>query len=50
MTYKIMTESMQGTIKVENKDIIYNDKTYHGAKFTVTLPFEIQDDQEVENV
>ena len=38
MTYKIITENMDGTIEVKNETYIYNDTTYIGASFIITLP------------
>jgi signal transduction histidine kinase len=48
MTYKIITESMGGTLKAENKEFTYKDKTYFGARFTITLPInEVNEDNNV---
>jgi len=43
MTYKIITESMQGSITIENANITYNNKEYYGAKFVITLPLILED-------
>ncbi|WP_368030457.1 ATP-binding protein [Arcobacter sp. s6] len=37
MTQKILKISMKGTIKVTNKTFIYENKTYKGALFRITL-------------
>ncbi|PLY05252.1 MAG: hypothetical protein C0625_14585 [Arcobacter sp.] len=37
MAYKIITDSMEGDIKVENSIFNYNNKSYKGAKFTIIL-------------
>jgi signal transduction histidine kinase len=48
MTYKIIFESMDGTLKVENKEFTYKDKTYFGARFTIELPInETKEDNNV---
>ena len=41
MTNRIITQSMQGSIKVENTSFVYQDKEYFGAKFTITLPMQL---------
>ncbi|HIP11324.1 MAG TPA: hypothetical protein EYG73_01265 [Arcobacter sp.] len=41
MTYRIITQSMQGTLSVENTNFIHNGKKYFGAKFTITLPIKL---------
>lgn len=38
MTYKIITDNMNGTIEAKNEIYIYGDKEYQGAVFMVTLP------------
>jgi len=38
MTYKIITESMGGLLKVENKSFTFKDTSYYGARFTIELP------------
>lgn len=35
MTEEIITKHLNGEIFVENKEFIYNDKTYYGAQFTI---------------
>ncbi|WP_321314711.1 ATP-binding protein [Halarcobacter sp.] len=42
MSYRIITESMKGNIKVENVEYNFNEKTYIGAMFTISLPFSCQ--------
>ncbi len=37
MTYKIITETMESSIEVENRTFIYNNTTYKGAAFIVNL-------------
>ena len=37
MTHKIIVESMKGQIGVENITFTHNDKSYTGAKFTISL-------------
>jgi PAS domain S-box-containing protein len=38
MTYKFITNVMNGTISVENKKYIHNQKEYNGAYFKITIP------------
>lgn len=38
MTRQIITSSLKGDIKVENSYINYKNQQYFGAKFTITLP------------
>ncbi len=38
MTYKIITESMNGSIYVENLTYSYKNQTLSGAQFTISLP------------
>ncbi|MEA3315520.1 MAG: response regulator [Campylobacterota bacterium] len=38
MTHKLIVEGMSGDIKVINTDFIYEDISYTGAKFIITLP------------
>jgi len=40
MTYKIIVDSMQGDLKVENMRVELNNKTYIGAKFEIILDLE----------
>ena len=40
MTYKIIVDSMQGDLKVENMRVELNNKTYIGAKFEIVLDLE----------
>jgi signal transduction histidine kinase len=49
MTYKIITESMHGTLVGENTDFEYEGKSYHGAKFTIEIPIQLNQNGE-ENV
>jgi signal transduction histidine kinase len=49
MTYKIITESMHGTLVGENTDFEYAGKKYHGAKFTIEIPIQLNQNGE-ENV
>ena len=37
MTYKIIKMSMKGSISVSNKKVIFEDKTYKGANFRISL-------------
>ena len=37
MTYKIIVDSMQGDLKVENMKVEFNNKVYIGAKFEIIL-------------
>ena len=46
MTYKIIAQSMQGTIDVENTHFTHNEKEYFGAKFTITLPMNLEKEEE----
>lgn len=38
ITYNMITEHMHGMLKVKNNRYTYEDTTYEGAMFTVTLP------------
>ena len=38
MTQRIIVEHIGGKISVENKDYKYNNKSYRGAQFIITLP------------
>ncbi|WP_417334685.1 response regulator [Halarcobacter sp.] len=38
ITHTIITKNLKGTIKVENEIFEYEEKSYKGAKFTITLP------------
>ena len=38
MTHEIITKNLNGKIDVENNDIIYQEKTYQGACFTIRIP------------
>ena len=38
MTYKIITENMNGTIDIRNKTFNYNNKEYTGVKVIIKLP------------
>lgn len=38
ITYQIITDNMNGSIKVNNEVYSYNGNKYTGAKFTITLP------------
>jgi len=38
MTYKLITQSMNGTIEASNTNYIYENINYEGAMFTITLP------------
>ena len=46
MTYKIITQSMQGTLEVKNTHFVHNEKEYFGAKFTITLPMKLEKEKE----
>ena len=39
MTYNLIVEGMKGDIKVINKEYKYEEITYKGANFIITLPF-----------
>lgn len=39
MTYRLITEGMNGDLIVKNEEFIYNDTTYFGASFTIALPY-----------
>lgn len=41
MTYNLITEAMGGSIKANNIEFIYKNKTYKGAEFTIELPLDI---------
>jgi two-component system, NtrC family, sensor kinase len=38
MTYKIITESMKGSLSVSNVEYVYNNTNYIGAEFIILLP------------
>jgi len=38
MSYNLITKGMKGTIKVENVIFDYNEKSYKGASFTISIP------------
>lgn len=38
ITHKLIVEGMNGTIKAQNTEYQYNDKSYVGAEFIITLP------------
>ena len=38
MTYRLIVEGMDGNIEAVNEEFIYNNKTYLGASFTITIP------------
>jgi len=40
MTYKLVTEGMNGTIVANNKKYIYENKEYQGAEFIIKLPYK----------
>jgi len=40
MTYKLITEGMNGDINVWNEDYIYNDEEQIGANFKIILPYK----------
>ncbi len=42
MTYNLITEGMKGTITAKNVSFKYNDNSYKGAKFTITLPLNFE--------
>jgi len=39
MTYTLIVDGMNGTIKANNVSYIYNNKEYLGVKFSIALPF-----------
>ena len=39
MTEEIIIAHLNGTIKVENKDFLYDNVQYKGAEFKITIPF-----------
>jgi len=40
MSYNLITNAMKGNIQVNNENFIFNNKSYKGAKFIITLPLE----------
>ncbi len=40
MTYSLIVDGMDGTIKAKNKSYEYKNKTYTGAEFMISLPIE----------
>lgn len=40
MTYKIITDSLNGKIFVQNSNFLYQEKHYFGAKFTIEIPIK----------
>jgi signal transduction histidine kinase len=40
MTYKLITEGMNGNIEVKNDNYIYNNLSYKGSLFTIKIPFQ----------
>jgi PAS domain S-box-containing protein len=40
MTHEIVTKHMNGYLKVENENLIYNDNEYVGAKFTIMFKLD----------
>ncbi len=38
MTYRIITESLKGSISVKNVNFKYKNKKYDGAEFTISIP------------
>jgi signal transduction histidine kinase len=46
MTYKIITDSMHGTLHAYNTDFEYNGKKYHGAKFIIEMPIKLNQNGE----
>jgi signal transduction histidine kinase len=43
MTEEIITKHLNGQIFVENKEFVYDNKTYFGAQFTIELNLSIED-------
>jgi signal transduction histidine kinase len=43
MSEKMITQHLQGSIKVENKEYIYHDENFKGAQFTIILSELLQD-------
>ncbi len=43
MTEEIITKHLNGQIFVENKEFVYDNKTYFGAQFTIELSLSIED-------
>ena len=37
MTYRLITQSLKGTIEVSNEDFTYNTINYHGANFKIDI-------------
>ena len=37
MTYKLITEGMNGKIEVSNKEFTYENKIYMGAEFVISI-------------
>jgi len=46
MTYKIIVNSMKGSLMVENNKFNYNGKEYYGARFTIKLPLVLEEDKD----
>ncbi len=40
MTHEIVTKHMNGYLKVENENLIYNNNEYVGAKFTIMFKLD----------
>lgn len=40
MCKEMVEKHIGGTISVENTSVVYNDKEYYGAKFTIIIPLE----------
>ena len=41
VSFDIINNLLKGTLEVENKQFMHNEKKYSGAEFTVTLPLNI---------
>ena len=41
ITYKLINDAMRGKIKVRNSRFTYNDESFEGAEFIISLPKEI---------
>ncbi len=37
MTYKLITDGLNGKIEVSNKEFMYDNKTYVGAEFIIRI-------------
>ena len=50
MSYKIIKERIKGDISVENDELLYKNKKYIGAKFTLIIPIEEENKDSFYNI